>query len=1274
MIGQGRPTQYFRALLPIAALLCAYHGVSAPPKVSAADSRAAETTLQLRFAWGGGTPLQWSGAISISEGTIELNRPLGIERDEPGSMWVERNRLRIQTPSTRAFDGVDLFVTASLDARLSIQLLPAGGQRAVTSEVPLRDLLQKPLSRSLDDRGNRLLVRRAPGDMLRVRTDHDALVFSPGDTLLLDVKPHLLPLSEGANVRLKARLIAKQSGEEQWSQEFALTNSASGPTTPAIVTLEQALPNIEGVYDLILEASERNPLRWSKAIAMRQVQLVIIGDNAPSATADGGAPWTRTLELDPANPGWADRMKSLLPNWRQGALGSGQTQPSQHPLGPIVQLSGAVDRQSAAWETYPLAIANPNAPHVLEVDYPSDVPQSLGISILEPNAAGVIGVGGLDSGVYVDDDTVQLPPKWARHRILFWPRTKSPLVLITNHRLSSPAAFGKIRVYQGPSKLIPAYHPAFDQSERLFAAYLNRPLFNENFSANESLDSYSGRSLDDWQTFLEGTTRLVEYLQHTGHNGLMLAVLADGSSIYPSALSQPTPLYDNGAFFDQGQDPYRKDALELMLRVFDRERMRLVPSLQFEAPLPQLEAIRRAATPEVDGVELVGSNGQTWSDQDRADAHRGPYYNPLNPRVQEAMLAVVGELLKRYADHPSFSGVALELSPETYTHLPGDLWGLDDATIAQFERETKVRIPHHGPDRFAARAAFLSGEGRSAWLGWRAKILSGFYTRIRDQITRVRPDAVLYLAPVQIFNLPDARRQLRPALTGGAKPGDVLLGLGIDVRQLGQVEGLVLLRGHTIAPPAPLAASGVDLELDRSLELDHHTENARVAGSLFFHSPDKVRLQSAESKSPFGKERTLWSQMSPGGVWNRRRFVHSLARLDSEAIFDGGWMLPLGQEESIADFIASYRRLPAGRFQTMPGGEPVTARTLVRDKRTYAYFVNDSPWPASLTLNVALPPGVRPDELSGQRRLPTVAGNRWTLELAPFDFLAVRFSSEKVRLANPRATLPEAARMAVLQRIDDLRQRRSVLENPPPSASLANGDFEQVARRREIPRWSIVTESKHASGVLDSNQSYEGKNSVRLSSDGPFVGLHSEPIPVPASGRLHVSMFLRIENPEEQPTLRLAVEGLGGETEYLPSAYVGAGDGVPLKSDWSQYLLPVEDIPLGEISQLRLRFDLVGAGDVWIDSVEVYDLAFTPEERAQLDKLLALVAFQSQAGRWAECARELDGYWPRFLLSVVPQSEPHVANEPRNQETLPRREKQAARPGMMDRMKGWWKR
>jgi len=70
----------------------------------------------------------------------------------------------------------------------------------------------------------------------------------------------------------------------------------------------------------------------------------------------------------------------------------------------------------------------------------------------------------------------------------------------------------------------------------------------------------------------------------------------------------------------------------------------------------------------------------------------------------------VRELAAAYGEHPSFAGLALQLSPDGYAQLPGPEWGLDDATIARFERDTKVRLPGEGPQRFAQRAAALSYE------------------------------------------------------------------------------------------------------------------------------------------------------------------------------------------------------------------------------------------------------------------------------------------------------------------------------------------------------------------------------------------------------------------------------------------------------------------------------------------------------------------------------------------------------------------------------------
>ena len=165
----------------------------------------------------------------------------------------------------------------------------------------------------------------------------------------------------------------------------------------------------------------------------------------------------------------------------------------------------------------------PGQPHVLEVEYPSDVPQTMGISVVEPNAAGAVMPIGLDSGVYVTDDDTEKKPQLAKHRVTFWPRTKTPLLLITNRRPGTRTVYGKITVSgsrasqfsmlnmgraDGGNVLPPAFVDA-KRSERLWAGYMDRPLFVENFSAPNALDQQSRRSLDDWNTFYQGGTRLI---------------------------------------------------------------------------------------------------------------------------------------------------------------------------------------------------------------------------------------------------------------------------------------------------------------------------------------------------------------------------------------------------------------------------------------------------------------------------------------------------------------------------------------------------------------------------------------------------------------------------------------------------------------------------------------------------------------------------------------------------------------------------------------------
>ena len=47
-----------------------------------------------------------------------------------------------------------------------------------------------------------------------------------------------------------------------------------------------------------------------------------------------------------------------------------------------------------------------------------------------------------------------------------------------------------------------------------------------------------------------------------------------------SVLISIPPKYDSGVFFSNGQDPLKKDVVEMLFRIFDGRNLVLIPALQ----------------------------------------------------------------------------------------------------------------------------------------------------------------------------------------------------------------------------------------------------------------------------------------------------------------------------------------------------------------------------------------------------------------------------------------------------------------------------------------------------------------------------------------------------------------------------------------------------------------------------------------------------------------------------------------------------------------------
>ena len=216
----------------------------------------------------------------------------------------------------------------------------------------------------------------------------------------------------------------------------------------------------------------------------------------------------------------------------------------------------------------------------------------------------------------------------------------------------------------------------------------------------------------------------------------------------------------------------------------------------------------------------------------------------------------------------------------------------------------------------------------------------------------------------------------------------------------------------------------------------------------------------------------------------------------------------------------------------------------------------------------------------------------WVVNLGPYDLAAVAFSEPDVRLLQPQATLLGNAAESMAQRIRELHARAVVLRNPPPLNVLDNPGFQDKPGATDpVPGWA-VSQGRGVSVTTDTTQGHamgpgQGRQakSARIASDGPIASLVSQPFPAPSTGRIMMSVWLRVADASRQPELWLAVQGKRFGRDYYRYAPVGQTPaprqaGRPIATTWGQYIVQFDDLPLDGLTQMRIRVNLMGAGEV----------------------------------------------------------------------------------------------
>ncbi len=970
----------------------------------------------------------------------------------------------------------------------------------------------------------------------------------------------------------------------------------------------------------------------------RSFQVVVL-DRLPKPAAPD-ATWRSVLEIDPANPAWSTR----LPDWTQlrrlplglsrRPIGDVRTSTVTLPTGVYVELPPTPPQGEPHWQAFPLAIESLGTPHLLEIDYPNDQEQHLGISIVEPDAGGRFVTIGRDSGVYVEGLGASERVEKQTHRLVFWPHTNSPLVLVTNLHPTAPARFGHIRVLKRTASTI-ATEPwsATPPSGRLVAAYLARPVRGQKPAAvaTAAAGTANNESADDWLTLYDGALHLSEYLNYAGYNAAAINVFADGGPLVPRKLLH-TERHADIRPIDLDADLAPADGLELALRIFDRAGLALIPTLEFTASLPELESLRERTDAQTGGIELVGPGGQSWLAAHPEEPATTARYNLLDDRVQQALLDVAREVIQRYGRHPSFDSLAVRLSGRGYGVLPDLDWGLDDTTIARFERDTGVHLSANGPDRFLLRQQLLTGKYADPWRSWRAARITQFYRQLAELVAASGGKRRLVLTTEDLLVGSEAASKVRPNVIAKPRLDRAMLDMGVDWQALGKLPGVTVLPTRYVDSMAPL----VDRALDLSINDGFSALAKPSAAALFYHRPQRHTFASFDAQSPFAAHAQLLTQSAANGARARQAYVAAFAESDPTLVLDGGDVMPLGQEDSVRNLRAIVKSLPPGPALSVRREHNVTVRSYVDRGQAICVIANECPWHADVALDVvasaatdAVPLVEAKDGVSSLSNEHFEAGRQtWSLELAPYDVHAVRFNRGRVDVQTIRCRISEAGQKELATRIKELKQRD--LTATPPYAVLRNSSFEPVAGQH-LPGWKLIGDPQQVSADLDATMPQEGRTCLYLKNTGPGVAtIESEAFATPPTGQLVMWLFVRGQNVAPDSELRLEFEVDAASAPIRQFTVLGGSrpGATPLNTAWgSGYAFQGENLPMDSHGKMRIKFELRGPGEVWIDNVQLFDLLFpfafyelSEPEKLKLVQMITAADNALANEEFAECA------------------------------------------------------
>ncbi|BCO32004.1 hypothetical protein TspCOW1_21070 [Thiohalobacter sp. COW1] len=737
----------------------------------------------LDIEWGKGGGSDWDGGISVHGGTLVSAEPLLLNKEDS-----------IESITSESITWKSL-VSGASDA---IVLRLEGDERTLlrfrrgTEHVDIRisELLDGPERYSLPESQGLIDARRSRSSVFELKKNVERYVFSPGETLRLQLGVDLLPAYSRETIKYELCITDDLADDSNYREcRMGIANRID-----EVFSIDEsvALPVEEGVYSLRLTSSE-----FPVELSQYRLQFVVIDPYKQVESMDNAGSRTRVVDYIDASKAHPE---SVFRDDGESVVKSsgGVTYRGSGTDGESSRGRKSLSEVRTSWFAYRLKVDAPGKPHRLEITYPADVRMRYVVSLFEDEKY-TRSENLVDQGIVSDGGGK--PGDVRTKEIIFWPRTHGPAVAFVNALTGSRASVVDITLKEYTDGL-PDNSDKYNKEEITIGPYFEESHLPRHLGGAPSLDNSSGLSsgsYTDWTAYYEAVTRLAQMLKYRGENAAMFPVLTYGASLYPSEYIDSSDRYDTGINYRDGRHPQQKDIVELILRVFDRDGLRFIPVFAFYSRLPGVEAHLEKHPSDSDGVLMRHRNGEY--------AHRalrfagggefGPAYNPLHPVVQGELTKIINEFVDRYGEHDSLTDIAIQINTTGWTQYPGLDWGYDAYSLTAFTGE----FPEYagGTGSHGSRANIVdnifSDEGaRETWVRWRGIRVAEFYRELNDIVGNAGADRKLVAAYMNIFSSRYTDIRPRQALKKSIPPERILAEKAVSPSILNELAGMRIWR------------------------------------------------------------------------------------------------------------------------------------------------------------------------------------------------------------------------------------------------------------------------------------------------------------------------------------------------------------------------------------------------------------------------------------------------------------------------------------------------